>query len=226
MDHLGAAHMKAVERYLLGDLSVSEVEEFERHFFDCPQCSEELRALTIFQENARAVFGEQDLAPKSAAANVPESTASAERDSSRRRSPLFSFPQWAMAFAALVVGIFAGYLTFGSRESAQMVSTYPLYAQSRGEETIVSPKAAAKFYTLYFDKTWEGDYSSYRAALRDSSGAEKLSVPIVPGAPGEAIDVLIPTHQFPAGRYVLVMMGSSAGKESELARFPYTLQFK
>jgi len=34
---------------MLGDLSVSEVEEFERHFFDCPQCSEELRVLTIFR---------------------------------------------------------------------------------------------------------------------------------------------------------------------------------
>ena len=63
MDHLDADQTKAVERYMLGDLSVSEVEEFERHFFDCPQCSEELRTLTLFQANARAVFGEQDLAP-------------------------------------------------------------------------------------------------------------------------------------------------------------------
>jgi len=39
MDHLDAENMKAVERYMLGDLAVSEVEEFERHFFDCPQCS-------------------------------------------------------------------------------------------------------------------------------------------------------------------------------------------
>src|ERR1700678_3189228 len=103
MDHLDAEKMKAVERYMLGDLAVSEVEEFERHFFDCPQCSEELRALTIFQENARAVFVEQDLAPIPASVHAPESAASWWGG----LSPLF-FGRWAMALGALIIGVFAG----------------------------------------------------------------------------------------------------------------------
>src|ERR1700691_5367503 len=102
MDYLDAEQMKAVERYMLGDLAVSEVEEFERHFFDCPQCSEELRALTIFQENARAIFAGQDPAPIPASATVPESAAGWWRGFS---------PQWfsLVVVAALVLGIFAGY---------------------------------------------------------------------------------------------------------------------
>src|SRR5580693_8089795 len=106
MDHLDAETMKAVERYALGDLSVSEVEEFERHFFDCPQCSEELRALMIFQENARAVFAEQDLfIPASKPA--PQSAAGWWRGF----SPIGSMwsGQWAVAFGALLIGIFSGY---------------------------------------------------------------------------------------------------------------------
>jgi hypothetical protein len=221
MDHLDAEKMKAVERYMLGDLAVSEVEEFERHFFDCPQCSEELRALTIFQENARAVFVEQDLAPIPASVPAPESAANWWRG----LSPLF-YCQWAMALGALIIGVFAGYLAFASHDGAQAVGEYPLYAQARGEQTVVSPAAGSKFYTLYFDKTWEGDYASYRAVVRDASGAEKLSVPVTPGAPGEAIHMLVPTHKFPAGNYVLVMFGATADKETELARFPYTLQIK
>lgn len=220
MDHLDAAHMKAVERYMLGDLSVSEVEEFERHFFDCPRCSEELRTLTIFQENARAVFIEQDSAPVPIKAHVPESTASWWRGF----SPLsLSF---ATALAGLLIGIFAGRGFFAGQEGAQAVAAYPLYAQARGEETIVSPAAGSKFYTLYLDHTWEGDFTNYRALLRDASGAEKFAVPVKSGAAGDAIHVLIPTRQLPAGKYVLVMLGGQNDKETELARFPFTLRFQ
>jgi hypothetical protein len=214
--------MQAVERYMLGDLSVSEVEEFERHFFDCPQCSEELRALTIFQENVRAVFQEQDLAPVPPPVHAPESAAGWWRGF----SPQFWSRGWGLALAALAIGIFAGFFAFSSPDGAQAVGAYPLYAQARGEETVVSPAAGSNFYTMYFDKTWEGEFPSYRAAVRDTSGGEKLSVPVTLGAPGEAIHVLVPTRKLPAGKYVLVMIGVGPDKETELARFPYTLQIK
>jgi hypothetical protein len=220
MDHLDAEQLKAVERYMLGDLSVSEVEEFERHFFDCPQCSEELRAVTIFQENARAVFHEQDLAPK------PRVT---EPERSARWwegfSPLFQ-RQWAVALGGLLIGVFAGFLAFASRDNVQGVSAYPLYAQARGEETVVAPAAGSKFYTLYLDRSWDGEYTSYRAVLKDSSGTEKFTLPVSAGGAGEAVHVLVPTHKLAAGKFVLFMQGVDAsGKETELARFPFTLRF-
>jgi hypothetical protein len=219
MDHLDADQMHAVERYMLGDLSVSEVEEYERHFFDCPQCSEELRALTIFQENARAVFAEQDLAPVPAGVTVPESAASWWRGFSP-----FWYRQWAVALGALLIGIFAGYVAFRSSERAQAISMFPIYSEARGEETVVSPAAGSKFYLLYLDTSWEGVYTQYRAELRDASGTEKTTIPATPT--GDTISMLIPTHQLAAGKYVLVVMGSGAGKETELARFPFTLRFQ
>jgi hypothetical protein len=218
MDHLDAEKMGVVERYVLGDLSVSEVEEFERHFFDCPQCSEELRALTMFQENARAVFAEQDPAPRAVPVQVPQSTG---REVRTGFSPL-SFMRAAMVLGALVIGVFAGYMAFSPRESAQPVSEFPLYAQSRGQETVVSPAAGSQYFTLYWDRTWDGEYPAYRAVLRDAAGADKFTLPLAPGAPGDAIHVLIPTHKLAAGKYVLVMFGG----DTELARFPFTLQFK
>src|ERR1700742_3715332 len=62
MDHVEAVRSNAAERYTIGDLPVSQVEEFERHFFECSQCSEELRTLSILAENARAVFSEDPVA--------------------------------------------------------------------------------------------------------------------------------------------------------------------
>src|SRR5258708_36453221 len=103
MDHSEAITLKAAERYALGDLSVSEVEEFERHFFDCPQCSEELRLLSVLQENARAVFIEQSPGPR--IENPRESWWSGL--ASIWRQP------WAIApaFAALVLALLVGYQT-------------------------------------------------------------------------------------------------------------------
>jgi len=230
MDHLDAEKMKAVERYMLGDLAVSEVEDFERHFFDCPQCSEELRALTVFQENARAVFAEQVLAPVPTPVTVPESAARVPQGASGWWR-WFS-PQWlssataATACAALLVGVFSGYLAFRSRDEVQAVSTFPLYAQARGEETVVAPAAGSRFYTLYLDRTWDGDYPSYEAVLRDASGREKFTIPVKPGAAGDAIHVLIPTRQLGAGKYVLVIEAAAGAGKAELARFPFTLRFQ
>jgi hypothetical protein len=98
MDHLDAEKMHAVERYLLGDLSVSEADEFERHFFDCPQCSEESRVLTIFQENARTVFAREDRAPIPIVPNP--------------RRGLTARLLAAAVLGALIIGLLAGYLFF------------------------------------------------------------------------------------------------------------------
>src|SRR5271169_1740829 len=175
MDHMDAEQLKAVERYMLGDLSVSEVEDFERHFFDCPQCSEELRTLTILQDNARAVFVEPVPSPIVASLPAvpapPGAKAGWWRD---LKGLLWLRPSVAApAFALLVVALFAGYETGVRRPGMgiQPISAYPLYAASRGEETVISPPPGSEFYSLYMDRTWERDFPSYKAVLQDDPGA-------------------------------------------------------
>ena len=56
MTHADAASTQAVERYLLGELSSQQRDEFEAHLFDCPECAEDLRAAAIFLDNSRAVL--------------------------------------------------------------------------------------------------------------------------------------------------------------------------
>ncbi len=221
MDHTEATHMKAAERYVLGDLSVSEVEDFERHFFDCSQCSEELRTLAILQDNARAVFLEPSPVPSPA--SLPEIGAKPERGGWR-----FNW-MWAPAFAALVAAVFGGY-EFGARHARvtpQSIAAYPLYAASRGDETVISPPAGAQFYSLYVDKTWDRDFASYRAIFRDASGADRFSLAVAAPGPGRAIYILAPLQALPAGKYTVVILGhDSAGAESETARYPFTLRFE
>src|SRR5579862_5733413 len=219
MDHSEAIQANAVERYVLGELSVSEVEDFEQHFFDCPQCSEELRMLSVFRENARAVFLEQNPGPRIEPAKERASWWSGFV--SVWRQP------WAVApaLAAVVIAIFLGYESGLRRESEapQPISAYPLYAASRGEQTVITPPAGAQFYTLYMDRTWDRDYASYTAVVRDDpGGAKRSSMQLGAVASGQSIQVLIPVHALKSGKYVLLI---SAPDGTELARYPFTLQF-
>jgi hypothetical protein len=222
MDHLDADRTKAVERYVLGDLSVSEVEEFERHFFDCPQCSEELRALAILQETARVVFSEEgSTRPVAAGAPAREPAPVHEPMATRARwwNIRIFVPALAMLAVAAFLGFEAGERRFGS--APQTVAEFPLYAAARGEETVIAPPAGARFYTLFLDKTWDRDYPSYRAAFV-SAGSEKFSMPLAAPAPGQAIHILVPDQALSSGRYVLVISGDG----TEVARYPFTLRIE
>ncbi len=54
-DHQRAVSLHAVESYLLDELPSPLREEFEEHYFDCPEC-EALRAGLILQQNGRALL--------------------------------------------------------------------------------------------------------------------------------------------------------------------------
>ena len=48
MDHQEALRDRAVEKYLLKEMPPPEREEFEAHFFDCQECTEDLQATATF----------------------------------------------------------------------------------------------------------------------------------------------------------------------------------
>src|ERR1700704_1620298 len=62
MEHETAVQLKATERYFLGELTGDDRDGFEEHFFTCPDCAEDVRAMSVFAANAKSVFRE-NLAP-------------------------------------------------------------------------------------------------------------------------------------------------------------------
>jgi hypothetical protein len=60
--HADATATQAVERYLLGELSAEERDQFEAHAFDCVECAEDLKAAAMFLDTSRSVLGEDPLA--------------------------------------------------------------------------------------------------------------------------------------------------------------------
>src|SRR5260370_42280617 len=66
MNHDIAEQTQMTERYLLGELSTPEREEFEEHFFEGAECAEAVKLGAIFADNARAVSEKQNHAPAEA----------------------------------------------------------------------------------------------------------------------------------------------------------------
>jgi len=56
MTHLEAVKGRLAEGYLLGDLSMEQLEEYEEHYFGCPVCAEEVKLGAVFLANVKGIL--------------------------------------------------------------------------------------------------------------------------------------------------------------------------
>ena len=228
MDHEQAVNKGVVERYILGELSTPESEEFEIHFFGCTQCAQELRTGAIFEENAKAVF--LDERAGASGAYVPESKN--ERARLAWWTLLWQRP-WSAAPALAAVGLLclAAYQAVvvvpGLREQVrqaqapQATASYVLQPLSRGDERTTEVPKNYRAYELVVDKAWEKSYAEYLWSFVDEAGATRLSVRVPAPAPSKPLQILISRNQLPSGQYKVIVRGAAPGAEpeAELDRF-------
>jgi hypothetical protein len=234
--------MGAIERYLLGQFSASEAEEFERHFFDCLECARDLHAGAVFEDNARAVFLEERAQADPTAADRAEAGRES-KDKPRSLGSNRSFwdwfwrPRtWAPALASLVFAAVAAYQVFvvnpglrGQLNEAlapQPVASHVLPPISRGDSRVLEIPPGGRFYTIYMDPTWEGSFAAYICEVRDETGATRFSLRVPAPPPGEPIQILMARSLLPSGRYTVVIRNAAEnGKpETELARYALILK--
>ena len=219
MDHAEAIASNAAERYVLGELSPLESEDFERHFFVCLQCSEDMQAHAAFIENARAVFVGKNL--RSASATVK---ATPERGGGWARwfRPAL-VPALAGALACVVVYQNAVTIPSLQRTSGDVrpLPSFPLLAASRGEDPQIGIPRGAPFYSLYLDAPGDGAPQGYNCVLLDESGNEKWSVTAPVPPPGRPLTLLVPADATPPGRYKLIVRSGAAETAEYRFRFDY-----
>ena len=58
MDHEAVVRKKMTEKYLLNELGSEARDEFEEHYFDCPECAFDVRAGSVFVERAKSLLTE------------------------------------------------------------------------------------------------------------------------------------------------------------------------
>ncbi len=171
MNHGEAVEQMAAERYLLNELSRDARDAFEEHAFDCPECALDLRAGTLFVNEAKVQL------PELVASQVESERAK----SSEKRSSWFSLlrPAFAVpAFAALL--IVAGYqnlVTFPALRQAanepRLAPVAPLRSATRGTTHLTFTADRIHGVALPVDLVIEpgtAPAASYSFDLRDPHG--------------------------------------------------------
>jgi hypothetical protein len=224
MDHDAVVGQKMTERYLLGELEPDARQEFEEHFFDCPDCALDVRAGALFVEESKFVLAEKsEPAATGSSATAPE------------KPGWFSWlrPAYAALAMALLLAV-VGYqnlvtyphltralnsphaLPFASVTVGTWGSGGPVIAIRPGEG-----------FLLFVRIPPDGGYSQYVAELYNPAGKLDCSLTI-PASPGQdQWPVQLPSAKRDTGSYILHVRGvTAAGESKEVGRASFELQIQ
>jgi Putative zinc-finger len=232
MDHVEALKRQTAEKYLLGELSEPETEEFEEHYFDCHECARDLEAGALFVDNATAVFRETEHV-SAAATPQPLQPRRGIFDvfADLWRGPLAAVP----AFAAVALAAFSGYQglviipglkhTVAEYASPHVVPEFPLLETTRGVQGASPVPADAITFNLRIDPTWSGDFPKYRFELNDSTGARLATWDAAAPESRRPIIIGLSRRSLEGGRHGISVSGIRAdgSVQQDLATYAFTL---
>lgn len=224
MDHSEASRLMASEKYLLDELSPTEIEEFEEHLFGCHDCAMDVRAGSVFLEQGKA-----ELAGSPANARHVPAEVRPSRGFSWWRAA-FAVP--AMAILLLVVG-YQNLVTYPALKGALAENRAPrilpaaalVSSATRGTEPTTIEVRAGQPFLLPLDIQPQNSYESYVIELQNPAGVVQWSLPVSSQLVKNTLTIGAPGVD-KAGRYEVIVLGRNAnGETSEIGRYPFDLQF-
>jgi hypothetical protein len=234
MNHDAVVLQKLTERYLLGELDDRARQEFEEHYFDCPDCALDVRAAALFVEQSKVVLAE---APQPAAPRSPVTI------------PVRSKPGWFAAFRPafaapvmallLTVILYQNLVTYPrlrqALNSPRILSFASLNVGTFGSAAPVISTRSGEGFLLFVRIPPESIYSRYVAELYNPAGKLEWSLTIpasaaqapVQGPVQDQWPVQVPAAAREAGTYSLVVNGITAvGESKEVGRASFELQIQ
>ena len=204
MDHIEAITNQTIERYMLGELSESDREGFEEHFFNCPACAEQVRSVSRFRANIIPVLAEEAQRQK---AFLPE----------KKLSWIDSFRLWQsspMGAAAslaifLVMASVTGYQAteLRRRNAPQALASVVLHPQARGEAAAIGVPAPGSFLLLEADVPIASDQLKWEIRRVNSPDVLMEGTASSPEA-GSSLKLLLPASRLSPGDYIVVVRSS------------------
>lgn len=238
MDHHDAIQLQTAVKYVLGELSPVQREEYEEHYFDCAECAVDIKALATFADTTREVL-RQERDNEFAKNLVP-----ARAGWLRWLQPIAAVP----AFAALLLMLIIAYqntVTIPQLKNTPSRAVAEIYGQTfliQPSDTRRGNEAAANEATLdvrpnegfllQLDFTPSSTFPAYLCQLQDASGRVLQQVRV----PGEKAnqELLVPVQAglLPrSGKYSLVFLGADpvGGKtvnDGKLQYFTFNVAFR
>jgi hypothetical protein len=206
----------ATERYLLGEMTNPELDDFEEHMFVCLECAEAVRTGAEFTENARAIFREH-----------PEFLEAEARETQRERpgnvatflAKWFPFPQIAMGTAAFALLGFAMFEYTANvrleREIASLIAQpsqqeITLPPGSRGVGDAKTVPAGVSAFTIILDRVKCA--SGCTARVRDSGGHFVAGIQVALVTKGSA-QLKLTREVLPPGDYTIVVQANGEDEQ-------------
>jgi hypothetical protein len=225
MDHGVVVRQKMTERYLLNELDSAARDEFEEHFFDCPECAFDVRAGTAFVERTKSLLAEEhetEAAPSPVPTPAPPTLGWLAW-----LRPAFAAP--ALALLLLVVG-YQNLVTYPHLQQAlnqpQVLPWAPVNVGTYGSDAPVISITSGQGFLL-FVRIPEGGYSRYTADLHNPAGKVEYSLTIPAVAGQDQWPVQIPGANRAAGTYTMMVRGVTvAGESKEIGRTSFELKIQ
>jgi Putative zinc-finger len=206
MEHTQAVEIKAVERYLLGELAPSSQEEFEEHFFDCKECSEDLRVGTLFLDTTKKV-----LATDPALSRAPTPP---------RQRFQWLRPQFALAacMALLAVICYQNFVLIPKLRISSSPQTLALFSLAElgardVSEAVIAPEHS-KPYILLVDIPADESFSNYRCEILTQNGSKVLSIDVSAANAKKPVPLFVPPSLLKPDSYRLMIQGQTGDEKT------------
>ncbi|HVW84514.1 MAG TPA: zf-HC2 domain-containing protein [Bryobacteraceae bacterium] len=228
MDHLEAHQTQAAERYLLGELTAVEAEEFERHYFECAHCAAAVESGELFAANARAYFREPDKAAVRAIAKEPKPSFW-QALAAFWRKPFFSLP---LAAALVCITIYQGAYVIPSLrrsvDSAGPLDEFQLTGASRGAGTVIRASSRSPFIALAVDLPPGLTYQRFLCVVSSGDRTIFQVSPVEAPADGQPLRIYAPVKNLTPGNLELTVFGLGPGGQQadKISAWPFEFQFK
>ena len=214
MNHDEAIRIMGTEQYLLNELSPELREQFEEHFFDCPECAADVRAGALFLEQTKAVFASEAAAPRR---EVPAGT-TAKPDRWAWLRPAIAAPALALLLAVIV------YQNWPSHENLQVLQAAYVNIGSRGGSIPAVSASKGQGFLLRINVPPEQSYTSYFADIYGPEGKIRSSVNLPVSAGNDTYFVQVPGGIYHDGVYSVAIRGvGPEGNSTELGRGSFEL---
>jgi Putative zinc-finger len=216
MDHAEAVQSQVAEKYLLGELSAAQQDEFAEHFFDCEECAKDLRMTSLFVDTTKKVLA-TDRAAKT-----------------RQSTPKWGSSQWqparyaiaaSVAFLALI--LYQNLVTIPKLRSSSAPQALAFFSLAdlgaRGSVQAAINPVHGKPFILLLDIPPHPNISAYRCQVLSPNGIQVLSIDVSEAAAKKTVPLLIPASALSRGNYLFTISGRPSGGDSytELERYPF-----
>jgi len=195
--------MLAAERYVLGELQAEERENFEEHYFTCPDCARDVEELDMICRGTRAIGN-----------SLPEKAPSWMD----RLALWWARPQIgaAAACAMLALVTVASYQSLQlqkagtSSEGGEALTSVVLRPETRGEAAVVSLRGRR----VLVEVDLPGAQGELQWTLSSSSGdAPVLTGQAAAPPPGDNLKLLLPARELERnGEFILEFAGQATGQ--------------